>query len=74
MRRGLVEHRHDERLARDGEQEDAAEGCRCLVPQLQDVDHGGARILQLVAERRTAEEIDEVDDGKVVRVCDVPER
>lgn len=68
------QHRDDEVLARHRQQKDAAEDGERLVEELCRVDGLGARIFDLVAQRRAEEEVGEVEIGQVRRVRDAADR
>lgn len=59
----LLEHRQDELLRDDGQEEDAAEDGQDLGEQVRQVDGRRARVLELVAERRAEEVVDVVGPG-----------
>jgi hypothetical protein len=71
---GVCEDGDDKLLARHGEEEDAAKDGEGLVEQLGPDDAVGARILELVAERGTKDEIDKIGPGEVVGIRDATER
>lgn len=69
--RGVDEDGQDVLLRGDCQQEDAAKGGNDLGDERGPVDSGVAGVLELVAERRAAQEVDVVGPGEVARVRDV---
>lgn len=68
---GVDEDGEDVLLGDDGEEEDAAKGGDDLGDEGGPVDSRGARVLDLVAQRRAAEVVEVVGPGDVARVRDV---
>lgn len=69
--RGVDEDGQDVLLGGDCQEEDAAKGGDDLGDERGPVDGGVAGVLELVAERRAAQEVDVVGPGEVARVRDV---
>lgn len=68
---GLLQHGQDELLRDDGQQEDAAKGGDDLGNERGPVNGRGARVLELVAQRRAEQVVSVVGPGEVARVRDV---
>ena len=67
--RGVVEDRHDELFASNGEKEDAAKHSEGLPEELEVLRSFGAGVFELVAEGRAKDVVGVIGEGQVLWVC-----